>query len=183
MPGRFKDYISSPKYGVYQSLHTTVIGPDTKPLEVQIRTHDMHNKAEFGIAAHWRYKETSGAHTGDNREVDQMAWMRQLLDWQKEAADPNEFLDSLRYDLSTNQIFVFTPKGDAITLPNDATPVDFAYTVHTEVGHRCIGAKVNGKLVALESSLKTGDKIEIFTSKDQHAGPSKDWMSLSLIHI
>ena len=177
MPGRFKDYISSPKYGVYQSLHTTVIGPDTKPLEVQIRTHDMHNKAEFGIAAHWRYKETSGAHTGDNREVDQMAWMRQLLDWQKEAADPNEFLDSLRYDLSTNQIFVFTPKGDAITLPNDATPVDFAYTVHTEVGHRCIGAKVNGKLVALESSLKTGDKIEIFTSKDQHAGPSKDWMS------
>lgn len=177
MPGRFKDYISSPKYGVYQSLHTTVMGPDTKPLEVQIRTHDMHNKAEFGIAAHWRYKETSGSHSGDNREVDQMAWMRQLLDWQKEAADPNEFLDSLRYDLATNQIFVFTPKGDAITLPTGATPVDFAYAVHTEVGHRCIGAKVNGKLVALESSLKTGDKIEIFTSKDQSAGPSKGWMN------
>lgn len=175
MPGRFKDYISSPRFGVYQSLHTTVIGPDTKPLEVQIRTHEMHNNAEFGIAAHWRYKETRGTHSGDKNEVDQMAWMRQLLDWQKEAADPNEFLDNLRYDLSTNQIFVFTPKGDAVTLPTDSTPVDFAYAVHTEVGHRCIGAKVNGKLVALESPLKTGDKIEIFTSKDQHAGPSKDW--------
>lgn len=175
MPGRFKDYISSPRFGVYQSLHTTVIGPDAKPLEVQIRTHEMHHNAEFGIAAHWRYKETRGTHGGDNQEVDQMAWMRQLLDWQKEAADPNEFLDSLRYDLSTNQIFVFTPKGDAITLPTGATPVDFAYAVHTEVGHRCIGAKVNGKLVALESQLKTGDKVEIFTSKDQSAGPSQDW--------
>ncbi|HIW95495.1 MAG TPA: bifunctional (p)ppGpp synthetase/guanosine-3',5'-bis(diphosphate) 3'-pyrophosphohydrolase [Candidatus Corynebacterium gallistercoris] len=175
MPGRFKDYISSPRFGVYKSLHTTVIGPDAKPLEVQIRTHEMHHNAEFGIAAHWRYKETRGTHGGDNQEVDQMAWMRQLLDWQKEAADPNEFLDSLRYDLSTNQIFVFTPKGDAITLPTGATPVDFAYAVHTEVGHRCIGAKVNGKLVALESSLKTGDKVEIFTSKDHNAGPSQDW--------
>ncbi|MGO1950561.1 MAG: TGS domain-containing protein, partial [Mycobacteriaceae bacterium] len=134
-----------------------------------------HYQAEYGIAAHWRYKETKGSHKGDNAEVDQMAWMRQLLDWQKEAADPNEFLDSLRYDLSTNQIFVFTPKGDAITLPKDATPVDFAYAVHTEVGHRCIGAKVNGKLVALESPLKTGDKVEVFTSKDSNAGPSKDW--------
>lgn len=175
MPGRFKDYISAPRFGVYQSLHTTVIGPDAKPLEVQIRTHEMHHKAEFGIAAHWRYKETKGSHKGDNAELDQMAWMRQLLDWQKEAADPNEFLDSLRYDLSTNQIFVFTPKGDAITLPVDSTPVDFAYSVHTEVGHRCIGAKVNGKLVPLESRLKTGDKVEIFTSKDQSSGPSKDW--------
>lgn len=177
MPGRFKDYISAPKYGVYQSLHTTVMGPDIKPLEVQIRTYDMNNKAEFGIAAHWRYKETSGTHSGDAKEIDQMAWMRQLLDWQKEAADPNEFLDSLRYDLATNQIFVFTPKGDAVTLPTESTPVDFAYAVHTEVGHRCIGAKVNGKLVALESTLKTGDKIEIFTSKDQHAGPSKHWIN------
>ena len=177
MPGRFKDYISSPRFGVYRSLHTTVIGPDAKPLEVQIRTYEMHHNAEFGIAAHWRYKETRGSHRGDNAEVDQMAWMRQLLDWQKEAADPNEFLDSLRYDLSTNEIFVFTPKGDAVTLPTGATPVDFAYTVHTEVGHRCIGAKVNGKLVALESPLKTGDKVEIFTSKDSGAGPSKDWES------
>lgn len=176
MPGRFKDYISSPRFGVYQSLHTTVIGRDAKALEVQIRTHEMHHNAEFGIAAHWRYKETRGSHKGDSAELDQMAWMRQLLDWQKEAADPNDFLDSLRYDLSTNQIFVFTPKGDAITLPTDSTPVDFAYAVHTEVGHRCIGAKVNGKLVALESTLKTGDKVEIFTSKDRTSGPSQDWL-------
>ncbi|CAI37212.1 GTP pyrophosphokinase [Corynebacterium jeikeium] len=178
MPGRFKDYISSPRFGVYQSLHTTVIGPDNKPLEVQIRTHEMHHNAEYGIAAHWRYKETRGNNNSESAEVDQMAWMRQLLDWQKEAADPNEFLDSLRYDLSTNQIFVFTPKGDAITLPNGSTPIDFAYAVHTEIGHRCIGAKVNGKLVALESKLNTGDKVEVFTSKDQNSGPSKDWMSI-----
>ncbi len=176
MPGRFKDYISSPRFGVYKSLHTTVIGPDAKPLEIQIRTYDMHHQAEYGIAAHWRYKETRGSHKGDVAEVDQMAWMRQLLDWQKEAADPNEFLDSLRYDLSTNQIFVFTPKGDAVTLTAGSTPVDFAYAVHTEVGHRCIGAKVNGKLVALESPLHTGDKVEVFTSKDQNAGPSRGWM-------
>ena len=153
MPGRFKDYISSPKFGVYQSLHTTVMGDGGKPLEVQVRTHEMHVNAEYGIAAHWRYKETKGSHSGEQAEIDQMAWMRQLLDWQKEAADPNEFLDSLRYDLSSKQIFVFTPKGDVVNLPVDATPVDFAYTVHTEVGHRCIGAKINGKLVALESKL------------------------------
>ncbi|KAA9270263.1 bifunctional (p)ppGpp synthetase/guanosine-3',5'-bis(diphosphate) 3'-pyrophosphohydrolase [Corynebacterium amycolatum] len=175
MPGRFKDYISAPRFGVYQSLHTTVIGPGGPPLEVQIRTHEMHYNAEYGIAAHWRYKETKGSHKGDSAEVDQMAWMRQLLDWQREAADPNEFLDSLRYDLSVTEIFAFTPKGDVITLPADSTPVDFAYAVHTEVGHRCIGAKVNGKLVALESPLKTGDRVEIFTSKDAHSGPSKDW--------
>ena len=178
MPGRIRDYISSPRFGVYQSLHTTVIGRDTKPLEVQIRTHEMHHNAEYGIAAHWRYKETRGNNNSESAEVDQMAWMRQLLDWQKEAADPNEFLDSLRYDLSTNQIFVFTPKGDAITLPNGSTPIDFAYAVHTEIGHRCIGAKVNGKLVALESKLNTGDKVEVFTSKDQNSGPSKDWMNI-----
>lgn len=175
MPGRFKDYISAPRFGVYQSLHTTVMGPGGKPLEVQVRTHEMHYNAEFGIAAHWRYKETKGSHKGDQAEVDQMAWMRQLLDWQKEAADPNEFLDNLRYDLSSSQIFAFTPKGDVVTLPAGSTPVDFAYAVHTEVGHRCIGAKVNGKLVALESELKSGDRVEIFTSKDQGAGPSQDW--------
>lgn len=175
MPGRFKDYISAPRFGVYQSLHTTVMGPGGKPLEVQVRTHEMHYNAEYGIAAHWRYKETKGNHSGEQSEVDQMAWMRQLLDWQKEAADPNEFLDSLRYDLTAKQIFVFTPKGDVINLPVNATPVDFAYAVHTEVGHRCIGAKVNGKLVALESPLKSGDRVEVFTSKDPTAGPSKDW--------
>ncbi|MCK7641527.1 bifunctional (p)ppGpp synthetase/guanosine-3',5'-bis(diphosphate) 3'-pyrophosphohydrolase [Corynebacterium sp. CCM 8835] len=175
LPGRFKDYISAPRFGVYQSLHTTVMGPGGKALEVQVRTHEMHYNAEFGIAAHWRYKETKGSHSGEQSEVDQMAWMRQLLDWQKEAADPNEFLDSLRYDLQATQIFVFTPKGDVVNLPVDATPVDFAYAVHTEVGHRCIGAKVNGRLVALESKLKSGDRVEVFTSKDPGAGPSADW--------
>ncbi|MBD8030307.1 RelA/SpoT family protein [Corynebacterium gallinarum] len=175
LPGRFKDYISAPRFGVYKSLHTTVMGPGGKPLEVQARTHEMHYNAEFGIAAHWRYKETKGSHTGDREEVDQMAWMRQLLDWQKEAADPNEFLDSLRYDLTSKQIFVFTPKGDVVNLPVDSTPVDFAYAVHTEVGHRCIGAKINGKLVALETKLKSGDRVEVFTSKDPNAGPSRDW--------
>ncbi|MGO2611530.1 RelA/SpoT family protein [Corynebacterium flavescens] len=175
LPGRFKDYISSPRFGVYQSLHTTVMAAGGSTLEVQVRTHEMHYNAEFGVAAHWRYKETKGKNSGHQDEVDQMAWMRQLLDWQKEAADPNEFLDSLRYDLTTKQIFAFTPKGDVVNLPAGSTPVDFAYSVHTEVGHRCIGAKVNGKLVALESQLKSGDKVEIFTSKDPNAGPSLDW--------
>lgn len=175
LPGRFKDYISSPRFGVYQSLHTTVVGSDGATLEVQVRTHEMHYNAEYGVAAHWRYKEMKGKNSGGSEEVDQMAWMRQLLDWQKEAADPNEFLDSLRYDLTSQQIFAFTPKGDVVTLPANSTPVDFAYAVHTEVGHRCIGAKVNGKLVALESTLKSGDRVEIFTSKDAGAGPSRDW--------
>ena len=177
MPGRFKDYIAQPRFGVYQSLHTTVIGPDGKPLEVQIRTQEMHRTAEFGIAAHWRYKETRGTHNGKALEVDEMAWMRQLLDWQREAADPGEFLESLRYDLATREIFVFTPKGDVITLPSGSTPVDFAYAVHTEVGNRCIGARVNGRLVALERNLENGEVIEIFTSKAEGAGPSRDWLS------
>ncbi|HEV2781304.1 MAG TPA: bifunctional (p)ppGpp synthetase/guanosine-3',5'-bis(diphosphate) 3'-pyrophosphohydrolase [Actinophytocola sp.] len=176
MPGRFKDYIAQPRFGVYQSLHTTVIGPDGKPLEVQIRTHDMHRTAEYGIAAHWRYKETRGTHDGKAVEVDEMAWMRQLLDWQREAADPGEFLESLRYDLAVREIFVFSPKGDVYTLPSGATPVDFAYSVHTEVGHRCIGARVNGRLVALERKLENGDVVEIFTSKAEGAGPSRDWL-------
>jgi GTP diphosphokinase / guanosine-3',5'-bis(diphosphate) 3'-diphosphatase len=180
MPGRFKDYIAQPRFGVYQSLHTTVIGPEGKPLEVQIRTQEMHRTAEYGIAAHWRYKETKGRNGGPKQsavEVDEMAWMRQLLDWQREAADPGEFLESLRYDLNTREIFVFTPKGDVITLPSGSTPVDFAYTVHTEVGHRCIGARVNGRLVALERKLENGEVVEIFTSKAEGAGPSRDWLS------
>jgi GTP pyrophosphokinase len=177
MPGRFKDYVAQPRFGVYQSLHTTVIGPDGKPLEVQIRTYDMHRTAEYGIAAHWRYKETRGTHTGQAVEVDEMAWMRQLLDWQREAADPGEFLESLRYDLASKEIFVFTPKGDVVTLPSGSTPVDFAYAVHTEVGHRCIGSRVNGRLVALERKLENGEVVEIFTSKAGGAGPSQDWLS------
>jgi GTP pyrophosphokinase len=181
MPGRFKDYIAQPRFGVYQSLHTTVVGPEGKPLEVQIRTRDMHRTAEYGIAAHWRYKEAKGRnavlHPHAAAEVDDMAWMRQLLDWQREAADPGEFLESLRYDLAVQEIFVFTPKGDVITLPAGSNPVDFAYAVHTEVGHRCIGARVNGRLVALERKLENGEVVEVFTSKAPNAGPSRDWQS------
>ncbi|HEU4361613.1 MAG TPA: RelA/SpoT family protein [Mycobacterium sp.] len=179
MAGRFKDYIAQPRYGVYQSLHTTVIGPEGKPLEIQIRTREMHRTAEYGIAAHWRYKEAKGRngvpHPNTAAEIDDMAWMRQLLDWQREAADPGEFLESLRYDLAVKEIFVFTPKGDVVTLPTGSTPVDFAYAVHTEVGHRCIGARVNGRLVALERKLENGEVVEVFTSKAQNAGPSRDW--------
>src|ERR1700754_2984533 len=148
--GRFKDYIAQPRYGVYQSLHTTVVGPEGKPLEVQIRPKDMHETAEYGIAAHRRYKETKGRnvpHPLAAAEIDDMAWMRQLLDWQREAADPGEFLESLRYDLAAQEIFVFTPKGDVVTLATGSTPVDFAYAVHTEVGHRCIGARGHGRPV------------------------------------
>jgi GTP pyrophosphokinase len=177
MAGRFKDYIAQPRYGVYQSLHTTVIGPEGKPLEVQIRTHEMHHTAEYGIAAHWRYKETRGTHTGSLTSVDEMAWMRQLLDWQREAGDPGEFLDNLRYEIRSNDIFVFTPKGEIHTLPAGSTPVDFAYSIHTEVGHRCIGAKVDGRLVALERKLTNGQIVEIFTSKAPDAGPSQDWLN------
>ena len=177
VPGRFKDYIAMPKFNMYQSLHTTVIGPHGKPVELQIRTVEMHKRAEYGIAAHWKYKE-GGARPGDAAAVkgDEMSWLRQLLDWQKEAADPSEFLDSLRYDLHSTEVFVFTPKGDVVSLPAAATPVDFAYAVHTEVGHRCIGARVNGRLVPLESPLENGDVVEIFTSKADTAHPSQDWL-------
>lgn len=178
MAGRFKDYIAQPKFSLYQSLHTTVIGSGGKPLEVQFRTYEMHQTAEYGIAAHWRYKESSGSHKGSSAEIDRMAWMRQLLDWQREAADPGDFLESLRYDLAVTEIFSFTPQGDVITLPKNSTPIDFAYAVHTEVGHHCVGAKVNGRLVPLEYKLDNGDVVEIFTSKDPDAGPSLDWQSI-----
>ncbi|MEN3310575.1 MAG: diphosphokinase / guanosine-3,5-bis(diphosphate) 3-diphosphatase [Micromonosporaceae bacterium] len=176
VPGRFKDYIAMPKFNMYQSLHTTVIGPNGKPVEMQIRTTAMHRTAEYGIAAHWRYKETKGATIVGPANVDEMTWLRQLLDWQREASDPSEFLDALRFDLSSQEVYVFTPKGDVVALPTGSTPVDFAYAVHTEVGHKCIGARVNGKLVPLESTLSNGDVIEIFTSKSESAGPSQDWM-------
>ncbi|ROO84378.1 GTP pyrophosphokinase [Actinocorallia herbida] len=172
VPGRFKDYIAMPKFNMYQSLHTTVIGPEGKPVELQIRTWGMHRRAEYGVAAHWKYKEES---VGGRKAAD-MQWLRQLLDWQKETADPSEFLESLRFDLSVSEVFVFTPKGDVIALPQGATPVDFAYAVHTEVGHRTIGARVNGRLVSLESTLDNGDSVEIFTSKALDAGPSRDWL-------
>lgn len=187
VPGRFKDYIAMPKFNMYQSLHTTVIGPSGKPVELQIRTFDMHRRAEYGIAAHWKYKQeavvsASKVRTdvprkaGKDDAINDMAWLRQLLDWQKETEDPGEFLESLRFDLSRNEVFVFTPKGDVIALPAGATPVDFAYAVHTEVGHRTIGARVNGRLVPLESTLDNGDLVEVFTSKAAGAGPSRDWL-------
>ncbi|MFI0983232.1 RelA/SpoT family protein [Streptomyces sp. NPDC021093] len=185
VPGRFKDYIAMPKFNMYQSLHTTVIGPSGKPVELQIRTFDMHRRAEYGIAAHWKYKQEAVAGTSKVRTdvprhkddaVNDMAWLRQLLDWQKETEDPSEFLESLRFDLSRNEVFVFTPKGDVIALPAGATPVDFSYAVHTEVGHRTIGARVNGRLVPLESTLDNGDLVEVFTSKADGAGPSRDWL-------
>jgi GTP diphosphokinase / guanosine-3',5'-bis(diphosphate) 3'-diphosphatase len=183
VPGRFKDFIAMPKFNMYQSLHTTVIGPGGKPVELQIRTTAMHRRAEYGIAAHWKYKEDP-AKTGPrpvapvtDSSGNDMAWLRQLLDWQKETEDPGEFLESLRFDLNTTEVFVFTPKGDVIALPSGSTPVDFAYAVHTEVGHRCIGARVNGRLVPLESHLDNGDLVEIFTSKAPGAAPSRDWLT------
>jgi GTP pyrophosphokinase len=177
VPGRFKDYIAMPKFNMYQSLHTTVIGPGGKPVELQIRTWGMHRRSEYGVAAHWKYKEESafGNRVKDGNGAD-MAWLRQLVDWQREASDPAEFLESLRFDLAGAEVYVFTPRGEVIALPQGSTPVDFAYAIHTEVGHRTIGARVNGRLVALESTLDNGDTVEIFTSKAQEAGPSRDWL-------
>ncbi|MBT0995010.1 bifunctional (p)ppGpp synthetase/guanosine-3',5'-bis(diphosphate) 3'-pyrophosphohydrolase [Cellulomonas sp. DKR-3] len=177
VPGRFKDYIAMPKFNLYQSLHTTVIGPGGKPVEIQIRTHDMHRRAEYGVAAHWKYKENakSGAQAEAPAGGD-MAWLRQLVDWQKETADPSEFLDSLRFEIAGSEVYVFTPKGDVIALPQGSTPVDFAYAVHTEVGHRTMGARVNGRLVPLDSALENGDVVDVFTSKSETAGPSRDWL-------
>src|SRR5450759_1901652 len=177
VPGRFKDYIAMPKFNLYQSLHTTVIGPGGKPVEIQIRTHDMHRRAEYGVAAHWKYKENAKLDpaTTDSSGND-MTWLRQLVDWQKETADPSEFLDSLRFEIAGAEVYVFTPKGDVMALPAGSTPVDFAYAVHTEVGHRTMGDRVNGRLVPLDSTLENGDVVDVFTSKSETAGPSRDWM-------
>ena len=173
VPGRFKDYIAMPKFNLYQSLHTTVIGPTGKAVEIQIRTHEMHRRAEYGIAAHWKYKQgkTTGSDTPD------VLWLKQLHEWQQETTDVAEFLDALRFDLRTPEVFVFTPKGSVIALPQGSTPVDFAYAVHTEVGNKCVGAKVNGKLVSLEAPLTNGDVIEVVTNKGDNAAPSRDWLN------
>jgi guanosine-3',5'-bis(diphosphate) 3'-pyrophosphohydrolase len=168
--GRFKDYINTPKFNLYQSIHTTVVGPQGKPLEAQIRTMEMHNRAERGIAAHWGYKEKASAAD--------IAWLQRIVDWSTESTDPVEFLETLKLDLETDEVFVFTPKGDVVTLPVHATPVDFAYNIHTEIGHRCIGARINGRLVPLDSELTSGDSVEIFTSKVPSAGPSRDWLKI-----
>src|SRR6266516_5094134 len=167
--GRFKDYIAMPKFNLYQSLHTTVVGPQGKLVEVQIRTEEMHRRAEYGVAAHWGYKEKDSP-------AQDMVWLERMVDWQQETSDPGEFMEALKIDLEYDEVFVFTPKGKVITLAAGATPVDFAYTIHTEVGHRCIGAKVNSRLVPLDSTLASGDTVEIFTSKVEGAGPSRDWL-------
>jgi len=173
VPGRFKDYIAMPKFNLYQSLHTTVIGPDGKAIEIQIRTFEMHSRAEFGIAAHWKYKQGSEA----NSNSPQMLWLRQLHEWQKETEDPSEFLEALRFDLGSPEVFVFTPKGSVVALPGGSTPVDFAYSVHTDVGNRCAGAKINGRLVPLDTRLNNGDVVEVVTNKSDSAAPSRDWLN------
>jgi len=177
VPGRFKDYIAMPKFNLYQSLHTTVIGPNGKAVEIQIRTEDMHARAEYGIAAHWKYK--LGKKNKSEVASPDMLWLKQLHEWQQETSDVNEFLDALRYDLRTPEVFVFTPKGSVIALPEGSTPVDFAYAVHTEVGNHCVGAKVNGKLVALAAPLANGDVIEIVLNKSETSGPNRDWLAFA----
>jgi guanosine-3',5'-bis(diphosphate) 3'-pyrophosphohydrolase len=180
MPGRFKDYIAMPKFNLYQSLHTTVVGPDARPIEIQIRTREMHNTAEFGVAAHWMYKTDGrgGQGTPDDGSSE-LGWLDAMVDWQTDDDDPGDYLESLKLDLYQDQVFVFTPQGDARALPAGATPIDFAYAVHTEVGHRCIGARVNGRLVPLDHELTNGDMVEVLTSKAEDAGPSRDWLQIA----
>lgn len=180
IPGRFKDYIAMPKFNFYQSLHTTVIGPGGKPVEIQIRTYEMHEHAEHGVAAHWKYKQNPNANSLDSDRMsadEQMNWLRALVDMERETGDPEEFLDSLRYEISGDEVYVFTPKGEVVVLPRGATPVDFAYSVHTEVGNRTVGAKVNGRLVPLNTRLESGQTVEVVTSKSDKAGPSRDWLA------
>jgi GTP pyrophosphokinase len=174
LPGRFKDYIAMPKFNLYQSLHTTVLGPEGRAVEIQIRTQEMHQRAEYGVAAHWKYKQ--GSSKEPEQEVD-LAWLKQLSDWQEETADPGEFLDNLRFEIGAKELYVFTPKGRVIGLSSGSTPIDFAYAVHTEVGHKTIGAKVNGRLVPLETKLQAGDVVEVLTSKSNTTSPSKDWLN------
>jgi GTP diphosphokinase / guanosine-3',5'-bis(diphosphate) 3'-diphosphatase len=179
VPGRFQDYIAMPKFNMYQSLHTTVIGPGGRPLEIQIRTHQMHQTSEYGIAAHWRYKGSGRRSSKEDAAAEEeLAWLSRMIEWQKEMSDPRDFMEGLRIDLYTGQVFVFTPKGDVINLPAGATPIDFAYAIHTDVGHRCIGARVNGRLVPLDYELQTGDAAEVIVSKARDAAPSRDWLAI-----
>ncbi len=176
VPGRFKDYIATPKFNLYRSLHTTVIGPTGKPVELQIRTYDMHRMAEYGLAAHWRYKQSDKGPKAPADGAAEMGWLRQIADWQQETADPSDFLDGLRGEIGPAEVYAFTPGGKLLALPEGSTPIDFAYAVHTEVGHRTIGAKVNGRLVPLDSRVDNGDTVEILTSSDENAAPKRDWL-------
>src|SRR6266550_2807624 len=178
LPGRFKDFIAMPKFNMYQSLHTTVIGPEGRPLEIQIRTREMHDMAEFGVAAHWIYKDGDDRAGPGSRGEEKLKWLRQLLDWQQELEDSGEFVERLKVDLFEDEVFVFTPKGEVKSLPAGATPLDFAYEIHTDVGHRCVGAKANGKIVPLHYELRSGDICEVLTSKKER-GPSRDWLALA----
>ena len=180
IPGQFDDYIANPKESGYQSLHTTVVAMDGQPLEIQIRTHEMHQVAEYGVAAHWRYKEGRRADVQFDAKV---AWLRQLMDWQRDvSAGAQEFVDSLKTDVFQDQVYVFTPKGEIKEMPSGATPLDFAYRVHTEVGHKCVGAKVNGRMVPLDHKLQNGDIVEIITARGSK-GPSRDWLNPNLGYI
>ncbi|MDR3316317.1 MAG: RelA/SpoT family protein, partial [Coriobacteriales bacterium] len=173
MPGRFKDYIAMPKLNRYQSLHTTVIGPAGRPLEIQIRTREMHQQSEYGVAAHWRYKESRSKGTGRELE-EQLSWLRQMLDWADDADNPREFMESLRQGLTSSEVFVFTPKGEVINLRSGSSPIDFAYAIHTEVGNHCVGAKVNGNIVPFSYELQMGDRVEVLTQNN--AEPSRNWL-------
>jgi GTP pyrophosphokinase len=177
LPGRFKDFIAMPKFNMYQSLHTTVIGPEGRPLEIQIRTREMHNMAEYGVAAHWMYKSGTGQAAWLSDNDAKLKWLRSMLDWQRELSDPQEFMETLKVDLFEDEVYVFTPKGEVKSLAAGATPLDFAYEVHTDVGHRCVGARVNGKIVPLHYELRSGDIVEILTSK-RDRGPSRDWLAV-----
>ena len=176
LPGRFKDYVAMPKPNMYQSLHTTVIGPEGEPFEIQIRTWEMHRIAEYGIAAHWKYKENKTT-TTRLEEDEKLAWLRQMLEWEKETKDPKEFMEALKIDLFTNEVFVFTPKGKVINLPAGSTPIDFAYKIHSDVGNKCVGAKIDGRIVPLDTKLKNGNIVEILTSSNSN-GPSRDWLKI-----
>lgn len=179
IPGRFKDYIAMPKPNMYQSLHTTLIAPNGQPFEIQIRTYEMHRTAEYGIAAHWKYKENIDGTKGDDSEEAKLTWLRQILEWQRDMSDNKEFLNLIKSDLDlfSDSVYCFTPKGDVKNLPAGSTPIDFAYSIHSAVGNKMVGAKVNGKLVTIDYKIKNGDRIDIITSQNSK-GPSRDWLSI-----